>query len=229
MTGTDTRSRERDRSTRPGKGWRQRSRSLRVWAALLALTVSSGLLISAFVMQPFLIPSGSMESTLHPGDRILVNKLAYRFGGDVRRGDVVVFDGRGTFTAAQPDGSPLREAGAAVGLADPGETDYVKRVIGVGGDRVTCCDGQGRLHVNGVPLDERYLFPGDAPSTVAFDIEVPAGRLWLMGDHRSDSADSRDHLGGPGGGTVAVDKVIGRAEWIGWPASRWGSVRAGHG
>ncbi|MFF7156522.1 signal peptidase I [Streptomyces sp. NPDC008139] len=160
------------------------------------------LLVSTYVVQPFQVPSGSMENTLRVGDRVLVNKLAYRFGGHPRRGDVIVFDGDGSFT-------------------QQGGTDYVKRVIGVGGDRVTCCDKQGRLLVNGRPLDEGYLFPGDVPSRVPFDIVVPDGRLWVMGDHRDDSRDSRDHLGEPGGGTVPLGKVIGRAEWIGWPFGHW--------
>ncbi|WP_419998236.1 signal peptidase I [Streptomyces boninensis] len=194
------------------------------------------LLVSAFVVQPFLIPSGSMEGTLRPGDRILVNKLAYRFGdAGPKRGDVVVFDGTGTFSEEQPQGNPvtgmLRKAASAAGLAEPAETDYVKRVMGVGGDRVTCCDKQLRITVNGRPVDERaYLYPGDTPSRVRFDVVVPTGKLWVMGDHRSDSRDSRDLLGAPGGGMVPVDRVIGRADWIGWPLGRWSAVGQGrHG
>ncbi|WFB11545.1 signal peptidase I [Streptomyces sp. LX-29] len=187
------------------------------------------LLLSSFVVQPFLIPSGSMENTFRPGDRVMVNKLAYRFGDEPRRGDVVVFDGAGSFAPEGPEENPvtglLRKVGAAVGLAEPAETDYIKRVIGVGGDRVTCCDRRGRISVNGESVDEEgYLYPGDAPSQVRFDIVVPRGRLWVMGDHRSDSRDSRDRLGAPGGGGVPLDKVIGRVDWIGWPIGRWTSV-----
>ncbi|WAP58570.1 signal peptidase I [Streptomyces sp. S465] len=197
-------------------------------ALLAAVCVALVLLVSGFVVQPFLIPSGSMENTLRPGDRVLVNKLAYRFGDDPRRGDVVVFDGAGSFHEEEPSGNPvtglLRKAAAAVGLAEPAESDYVKRVVGVGGDRVTCCDKRGRIEVNGQPVDERYLHPGDSPSRVRFDIVVPEGRLWVMGDHRDASRDSRDYLGAPGGGAVPVDKVIGRVEWIGWPIGRWSGV-----
>ncbi|GAA3042956.1 hypothetical protein GCM10020000_22590 [Streptomyces olivoverticillatus] len=159
---------------------------------------------------------------------MLVNKLAYDFGREPRRGDVVVFDGTDSFVHDAPAENPLtalvRKGASAVGLMRPAETDYVKRVVGIGGDRVTCCDKRGRLAVNGVPVIEDYLHPGDEPSQVPFDIVVPEGKLWVMGDHRSDSRDSRDHLGEPGGGTVPVDRVIGRADWIGWPLRRMTSL-----
>ncbi|MFI8826463.1 signal peptidase I [Streptomyces sp. NPDC053431] len=186
------------------------------------------LLFSHFVLQPFLVPSSSMEPTLQVGDRILVNKLAYRFGDQPRRGDVVVFDGTGSFVQEESAGNPvtgvLHDAAAALGLAEPDETDFVKRVVGTGGDRVVCCDKDGRISVNGVPVRETYVMLGDRPSDVPFDIVVPDGTLWVMGDHRSQSSDSRDHLGQPGGGMVPVDKVIGRADWIGWPFGRWSTV-----
>ncbi|MFJ9799424.1 signal peptidase I [Streptomyces sp. NPDC101145] len=187
------------------------------------------LLIGQFVIQPFQIPSRSMEPTLQVGDRVVVNKLAYRFGDRPARGDVIVFDGTGSFVRTVPEENPVTEllhgAAAALGLAEPDDTDFVKRVVGVGGDRVTCCDKEGRIQVNGVPVDEGYLHPGDAPSQVRFDIVVPEGTLWVMGDHRSQSRDSRDQLGAPGGGMVPEDMVIGRADWIGWPARRWSGIR----
>ncbi|KUJ64649.1 S26 family signal peptidase [Streptomyces albus subsp. albus] len=230
---TDDLLQERDRTAEPTEGTAERSRSSRwrTWrpyALIAAVSLTVVMLVSTFVVQPFLIPSGSMENTFRPGDRVLVNKLAYRFGDQPRRGDVVVFDGTGSFDREAPSENPvlglLRTVGAAVGLAEPAQTDYIKRVVGVGGDRVTCCDKRGRIKVNGRAVDEPYLHPGDAPSRVRFDIVVPKGRLWVMGDHRDDSRDSRDHLGAPGGGTVPVDRVIGRADWIGWPLGRLSSV-----
>ncbi|CAM5268197.1 Signal peptidase I OS=Streptomyces alboniger OX=132473 GN=lepB PE=3 SV=1 [Streptomyces alboniger] len=158
------------------------------------------LLLSNFVAQPFQIPSGSMENGLRIGDRVLVNKLAYRFGAELRRGDVVVFDGTGYF----------------------GDADYVKRVVGVGGDHVVCCDKEGWIEVNGRSVDEStFLYPGDSPSTVPFDVVVPSSALFVLGDHRSRSSDSRDHLGSPGGGMIPVDEVIGRADWVVWPAGHF--------
>ncbi|MER5277671.1 signal peptidase I [Streptomyces sp. NPDC002809] len=237
---TEAKPQERDRSSAPATGPEERSRSSRIpsrWAASMSWrrTLALGavcsvavLLFSNFVVQPFLIPSGSMESTLQVGDRVLVNKLAYRFGSVPQRGDVVVFDGTGSFVQETPPENPvtglLRGAAASLGLAEPAETDFVKRVVGVGGDRVVCCDKRGRVEVNGRAVDEDYLFAGDTASRVPFDIVVPDGTLWMMGDHRSNSRDSRDHLGEPGGGMVPVDKVIGRADWFGWPLGRLGSV-----
>jgi signal peptidase I len=233
VTGSDEESPERDHRSAPEPSRRRWSRFVRRPVALLLGTLLLTSLVSAFVIQPFYIPSGSMADTLHAGDRVFVNKLAYRFGGEVQRGDVIVFDGSGSFVQEEPDPGPLegllRTLGSTVGLVPSSGSDYVKRVIGVGGDRVRCCDAQGRIEVNGEPLDESYVYPGDNPSNVRFDIEVPEGRLWVMGDHRSDSADSREYLGAPGGGTVPEDKVIGRVEWIGWPPSRWSTVRSEHG
>ncbi|MFB6889381.1 signal peptidase I [Kitasatospora sp. NPDC056327] len=207
-------------------GGRSRSRELLLLAGICLLVL---LLVNAFVARPFSVPSGSMENTLRPGDRLIVNKLSYAFGGHPQRGDVVVFDGTGSFLRKpfEPDGfrTSLRSFGRDVGLLPAGDSVYVKRVIGVGGDRVTST-GPGRpLTVNGVPIDESgYLYPGDEPSGVAFDVVVPAGKLWVMGDHRSASRDSRDHLGEPGGGFVPESKVIGRAAWVVYPVGHWAGL-----
>lgn len=191
----------------------------------IGIAIGAVLLITTFVVKPFSIPSGSMEDTLAVGDRVLVNRLVYHTR-DIQRGDVVVFDGSDSFIPAgdvpvrNPVAGALAWVGQSFGIVAPDSTDFIKRVIGVGGDRVKCCDPGGNLLVNGVPLEESaYLFPGDAPSTEDFNVEVPQGMLWVMGDHRSNSADSRAHMGDPGGGFVPESKVVGRAMSVLWPVS----------
>jgi signal peptidase I len=185
------------------------------------------LVVRGFVVQSFYVPSGSMEPTIRPGDRILVNKLAG--GDDLRRGDVVVFDGTAAFagpdrTPPQSSGLVGRVLGGAASLfgIDLGEQDYVKRVVGLPGDTVACCDDQGRVSVNGRPVTEDYLPSGAAPSETTFEVTVPEGRLWVMGDNRPHSADSRAHLGDPGGGMVRLGDVLGRAWVTYWPLDRLG-------
>lgn len=200
-------------------------------AALLVLAFLVALLVRTFLLGVYYIPSGSMENTLRIGDRVVVDKLSYRFD-DVSRGDIVVFNGAGSFTAegedtGGPSGPVARAADAirgVVGAPSVGERDFIKRVIGVAGDRVVCCDEQGRVTINGIPLDEPYLYPGDQPSEEEFDVVVPPGKVWVLGDHRSASADSRAHLGDPGGGMVPVDRIIGRARAVVWPWSAFGGL-----
>jgi signal peptidase I len=196
-----------------------RDLSIIVIAALI-LTI----LLKAFVVQVFSIPSGSMENTLLPGDRILVNKMVYRFR-PIESGDIVVFSGSGSWDPPTPaPGNPFArfwdDVTGLVGIAGPG-TDYVKRVIGVPGDHVVCCNALGQVTVNGVALSEKsYIYPGAAPSQIRFNITVPPGRLWVMGDNRADSDDSRYRTGDPGGGTIPESAVVGRAFLIIWPLSR---------
>ena len=214
---------------------------------LFAVALTIALLIKTFVVQPFFIPSGSMEDTLLIGDKVLVNKLVYRVR-PISRGDVVVFNGAGSWLAptssAPPSHNPLGRLydvtlgpllSSVKGLfgTAPGQTDYIKRIIGIPGDHVICCNAQGQITVNGVPLHERsYLIPGARPSEGSFNIVVPPGRLWVMGDNRPESADSRLHdcaytytpakcVPYDKGGTIPEDKVIGRAFLIVWPPSRF--------
>jgi signal peptidase I len=214
---------------------------------LFAVALTIALLIKTFVVQPFYIPSGSMENTLLVHDKVLVNKLVYHLR-PIARGDIVVFNGSGSWDppvpTAPPSHNPVVRAyddtiGALVrsieGLfgTQPGQTDYIKRVIGIPGDHVICCNARGQITVNGVALNEKsYLFPGARPSAEPFNVVVPPGRIWVMGDNRAESADSRLHdcsyndpqvtcLPFDRDGTVPVDKVIGRAFMIVWPPSQF--------
>ena len=206
-------------------GSRRRKRPL--WRDLAIIVVAAlvlTILLKAFVVQVFSIPSASMENTLLPGDRILVSKVVYDFRS-IQRGDIVVFSGAGSWDPPAPApgnwfARVWDDATSLVGIAGP-DTDYVKRVIGVPGDHVACCNSKGQLTVNGVPLSESsYIYPGAEPSELRFNITVPQGRLWVMGDNRADSDDSRYRMSDPGQGTIPESAVVGRAFLIVWPLSR---------
>ena len=215
-----------DPGRRPGRRWP--GAFFRDVLLLIGFGVLFTVLTKAFVTQAFLIPSGSMEQTIRPGNRVLVNKLVYRIRG-VQRGDIVVFSGTGSWepsraASANPVLRWYRDALTAAGLASNG-TDYIKRVIGVPGDHVACCDRHGDITVNGVPLREgAYLYPGERPSGERFSVTVPPGRLWVMGDHRMDSVDSRGHTDDPGDGTIPESAVVGRAFAVIWPPSQLRSL-----
>jgi len=194
----------------------------------IAIVVVTALIISAvvrtFLLQAFWVPSGSMEGTLMRGDRILV----WKPGVDPGHGDVVVFKDPADWLADPVPVGGLRgvlgELAAFVGiLPSSSGDDLVKRVIGVGGDTIECCSPGGQIIRNGEPLDEPYIYPGDPTDQVVFRVEVPEGRVFVMGDHRADSADSRFHLE-QDDGTVPVDNVVGTAEVIMWPISRWATL-----
>jgi len=213
--------REEDRRSRSQKGGSLIKELLLIVGVALVLSV----LVRTFVAQAFFVPSSSMEDTLLIQDRILASKLSTDFGG-TNRGEIVVFTDPGDWLPAPelPEGASgvVRNALMFVGLlpSDTGE-DLVKRVIGVGGDRIVCCDADGRITVNGVALDESaYLKPGSTTDQVRFDVLVPDGRVFVMGDNRGDSSDSRYHLQ-EANGTVSLDSVVGRVVAVVWPASRW--------
>lgn len=202
-------------------GWRRHG-----WLVASVLVVLAVVVVRAVVVTPFSIPSGSMEDTLHVGDRILVTRLGGP--GDLVRGDVVVFDGTRAFALGPTDDGPLGAVvGAAESLLGTGRsTDFVKRVIGIPGDHVRCCATDGRIEVNGAPVDEPYLTPGVQPSLTPFDVILPEDRFWVMGDNRGSSADSRAHLGEPGGGMLPGEDVIGKV-WVRyWPLDRLGPVES---
>lgn len=193
-------------------------------ALLLSIALVLAIGIKALFLQAFYIPSGSMNDTLVFNDRILVQKVSYWGSASPERGDIVVFADPGGWLndaeAPQPR-NVLAKALEVFGLFPTGG-HLVKRVIGVGGDTVACCDDQGRITVNGTPLHERdYLAAGEQPSAITFEQEVPEGYLWVMGDNRSHSADSRVHLGDPGGGFVPVEDVVGKVFSVVWPLSHF--------
>jgi len=208
------------------------------WKELPILVVVALLLtflIQTFIAKVYVIPSGSMETTLHGctgcnNDRVLVDKMTYRFS-DPTPGDVVVFRGpdgwTSEFTAEEPNNVVVRALqglGSLIGLAPPDEKDFIKRVIAVGGQTVQCCDSRNRVLVDGKPLDEPYIYflpdAGTARQDAFGPVKVPAGELWMMGDSRNNSADSRV----PGHGPVPISNVIGRARFIVLPFARVGTI-----
>ncbi|ROP32512.1 signal peptidase I [Couchioplanes caeruleus] len=228
----------RGSSSRRRRGRVIRRKEMPLWQELPLLLVVAfclAVLIRTFLVQAFFIPSGSMENTLLVGDRVLVNKVVYDMRDPVR-GEVVVFRGTDNWAPEQPAepisntfGAKLgRTIGDLVGVSRPGERDFIKRVIGLPGDKVACCDDKGRITVNGAPIDEPYLFedsPLDAPpnprqcSSRRFaEVTVPQDEMFVMGDHRLVSQDARCQ------GTVPIDNVIGRAFVVVWPTSRFTSL-----
>jgi signal peptidase I len=208
---------------KPGKRRRSFWRELPV---LIVVALVLALLIKSFVIQAFYIPSASMQNTLEIGDRVLINKIVYHTR-PIHRGDIVVFDGTGSWDFDSTPASKnifskgLDELEGIVGISHDSSI-YIKRVIGLPGDQVACRTASGDLYVNGVALSESsYLYPGNVPCDGTFSVTVPDGRLWVEGDHRAVSYDSRGHTGDPGGGTIPESAVLGRAFVIIWPPSRW--------
>ncbi|WP_372509546.1 signal peptidase I [Streptomyces humicola] len=199
---------------------------------LIGIALVLALIIKTFLVQAFSIPSASMQDTLQIGDRVLVDKLTPWFGSKPERGDVVVFHdpggwlGENPAPSSNPVASGIQTVLSFIGLMpSANEKDLIKRVIAVGGDTVEC-RGTGPVYVNGKPLNEPYIYPGNTPcSDKPFGpIKVPANHIWVMGDHRQDSLDSRYHQNLPGGGTVSDKEVVGRAIVIAWPVNRWATL-----
>ena len=201
---------------------------------LVIVALVLALLIKTFLVQAFSIPSGSMENTLQIGDRVLVDKLTPHFGDQPSRGEVVVFHDPGNWLADEPNTAQsnnsfirgIQDALSWIGLMPAAnEKDLIKRVIAVGGDTVTC-HGTGPVFVNGKALTEPYIYPGATPcgDKNFGPFKVPANSIWVMGDHRNDSLDSRYHMDEPGGGSVPDSDVVGRAIVVAWPISHWSTL-----
>ncbi|WMX48798.1 signal peptidase I [Streptomyces roseicoloratus] len=195
---------------------------------LVGIALVLALLIKTFLVQAFSIPSDSMMNTLQRGDRVLVDKLTPWFGSEPERGEVVVFHDPGGWLedTETPEPNVVQTVLSWIGLMPSAEEkDLIKRVIAVGGDTVSCKEG-GKVVVNGKELDESsYLHPGSVPCDRAFGpVKVPEGRIWVMGDNRQNSLDSRFHMELAGGGTVSTDEVVGRAVVVAWPVSRWATL-----
>ena len=206
--------------------------SFRELPILVVSALILSIVVKTFLVQFFYIPSGSMENTLQVNDRVGVNKLGALFS-EIKRGEVVVFRDPASWLSAPYDDSTgitkvLKDALVFVGvLPDPAKQYLIKRVIGVGGDRVVCCSPGGKIEVNGIEVDEPYIYAGNKPSDSTFDVTVPEGFIWVMGDHRDASADSRFHTDDPNKGMVPLDKVTGRALFVMWPLKNMGVLDAG--
>lgn len=196
---------------------------------LIGIALVLALLIKTFLVQAFSIPSDSMQNTLQRGDRVLVDKLTPWFGSEPERGEVVVFHDPGGWLedTQAPDPNVAQKFLSFIGLMPSAEEkDLIKRVIAVGGDTVQC-KKDGPVTVNGKALDDKsFIFEGNTPcNDEPFGpIKVPKGRIWVMGDHRQNSLDSRYHQELPGGGTVSNDEVVGRAIVVAWPINRWATL-----
>jgi signal peptidase I len=206
--------------------------SLRELPILIISALVLSIIVKTFFIQFFYIPSGSMENTLQVNDRVGVNKFGALFS-DIKRGEVVVFRDPANWLSPNYDDSSgirkvIKDSLVFVGvLPDPSKQYLIKRVIGVGGDKVRCCGKDGKIEVNGVSINEPYIYEGDKPSDSEFEVEVPQGFIWVMGDHRGASADSRFHTDDPNKGMVALDKVTGRATFIIWPFSNLAILEKG--
>jgi signal peptidase I len=217
-----------DSGDRPGKLSRSKSgkKPMPLWQEtilLLVLALLLAIIIKSLFVQAFYIPSPSMEPQFIKNDRILVQKVSYWGSASPSRGDIVVFKDPGGWLdddQGSTASSPFTRVLEKIGLYPTGG-HLVKRVIGIGGDRVVCCDAKGRVTVNGKALNEKsYLPKGTAPSQIKFDIKVPQDHLWMMGDNRGFSFDSRGHMGSPGGGYVDQKLVVGKVFALIWPWKR---------
>lgn len=209
-----------------GKSGKSGKSGFRRWlkeiVIVLVIALALSFVVKTFLFRPFFIPSSSMEQTLLVGDRIFANQIGPAFTG-YQRGDIVVFKDTQGWLAPEEKAAPnvLESALVFVGVAPDPSNDYmIKRIIGMPGDRVTCCDAQGRISINGKVVDESYAVATAPDAYVPFDVTVPANSFWVMGDNRPNSADSRFHADAPGKGFISRQDVVGTASVIAWPLNR---------
>ena len=202
---------------------RRRGSLLRELPILVVVALVVSLVIKSFLVQFFYIPSGSMENTLQIQDRVAVNKVPV-LSRTISRGDVVVFRDPDNWLSEVSDSSAnrfialLKSGLVAVGvLPNPAKQYLVKRTIGVAGDRIVCCTKDGKLTLNDKAIEEPYIFAGDKPSDIKFDVTVPKNKIWVMGDHRGASADSRYHQDDINKGMIPISRVTGRVFAVIWP------------
>jgi signal peptidase I len=224
----------RPRKSKLGRKLKTRRKNTNVFVAffidlivVIGAALVLSLLIKTFLIRSFFIPTGSMLETLQIDDRIIVNQLTPALY-PIERGDVVVFKDPGGWlgpNVSEPTDPLVVSVDwflSAFGITAPDSKQHlVKRVIGTAGDKIVCCDADGKITINGVPITEPYISSGQVPSAIEFDIEVPAESLWVMGDNRGNSEDSRYHGDLPSKGFVSTGWVVGRAIVISWPFDNW--------
>lgn len=216
----------------PPSGWKA---WMKEWIIVLSVALICSFVIKTFIFNIFFVPSGSMENTLQVGDRIVANVASSNFTS-LQRGDIVIFEDTQGWLPADPnqkEPTKVQNALAATGIiSDPSSRHMVKRVIGLPGDTIECCDDDGRIKINGQSIDETYLkrsssSPITPGASTEFKVTVPEGGIWVMGDNRDQSSDSRFHMDLESNGVVRQEDVVGTVTILAWPLDRVGLIKSG--
>lgn len=195
-------------------------------AAIVVVSLMLSFVLKAYFVQPFHIPSESMQNTLQVNDRIIVNKMKSS-EKDLQRGDVIVFKDTKDWLPPAPEENPniIQRILAGTGITSDNSEQYlVKRIIGMPGDRVECCAPGGKITINGQEIDEPYIYTSSERPGRKFEVTVPEGKVWVMGDHRDASADSREHMNGPGNGFIDINDIQGKTAMVVWPFEHFGKL-----